>query len=109
MLSTAREHPDLLSDVLRCFLDVWNEATMIGGGFDSSGWSESSSRWWRVFSALGIKCRAPVTCWRVRERFWMLRRAGGGLEREIGLLGDFLVKWLQVFVMENSGCGEREG
>ena len=56
-----------------------------------------------------INRRVPAACWVVRERAWVLRKVGGGLERKIGLLGDFLVKWSQVFVMENSGCGEREG
>ena len=56
-----------------------------------------------------INRRIPAACWIVGERFWMLRRADEGLEREIGLLDDFLVKWSQVFVVEVLACGEDEG
>ena len=35
----------------------------------------------------------------------MLRRAGKRLERKIGLSGDFLAEWSQVFEVKVSGCG----
>ena len=46
-----------------------------------------------MFSAFWIKRWAPVICWRVRERVWVLKRAGKRLERKIEVSGDFLAKW----------------
>ena len=59
--------------------------------------------------ALWISWKAPVTCWRVREHFWMFRWVSGGLEKKIEVSGDLLAEWSQVFVVEVSDCGEREG
>ena len=50
-----------------------------------------------------------VTCWRVREWFWMLRKLGKGLEKKrvAGLI--FWKRKVEVFAVDGSGCGELSG
>ena len=83
--STARECPDLLNEVLQSFLDARSKASTTGAKTGFSGWTEGSRRRRRMFSALGIKWRAPVTCWLLAERARVLKKAGGGLEGKIGI------------------------
>ena len=47
--------------------------------------------------------------WMTGEGFWMLGRAGGGLEKKIGCWVDFGQKMLQVFEVEGLACGELVG
>ena len=88
-LSTARGCRDPLSDVLRCFLDVWNEVLQPGGENCFSGCSRSSRRWVKVSATFWINRRVPAACGIVGERFWKLKMAGGGLETKYDRRVDF--------------------
>ena len=60
-----------------------------------------------VSITLRIDWKVSASFWRVRECFWMLKRARKGLEKKFGRWVIFWKKWVEVFVVMDSICGER--
>ena len=81
----AREGWNLLSGILRSFLNAWSKLLQPGAKDGFCGCSVGRWRWGEVFTILWINWKMPVTCWRLGEGVWMLGRAGGGLWWKIGI------------------------
>ena len=85
----AREGWNLLSEVLQSFSNVWSGASTAGAINGFSGFTAGHRRWGEMFTVLWINWRVPVSFWGLGEGFWMLGKAGGGLEKKIGRWVDF--------------------
>ena len=82
--SVARGRLELLCGVLQSLLNGWKVASTIGARNSTFGCTGGRLRWGEVSAALRIDWRVPASFWLLGECVWMLRRAGGGLEKRIG-------------------------
>ena len=84
------DHPDLLSAILQSFLGSWNGASTTGRRNGCFGFTASRLRWRELYAALWFNWRSPASFWGLGEGLWILRRAGGGLEKKMaaGLILD---------------------
>ena len=70
------------------------------------GFTVGRLRWGELYAALRINWKVPASFWLLSEGLWILRRAGGGLEKKMAADRIFLQNWVQVFAVEGLVCGE---
>ena len=101
----ACEGLERLHELLRCSLNVWNEAPKTGGRIGSFGFSHGRLRRGEMFTVLCLNWKVPASFWLLGEGVGMLRWGRGGLRWKIGAGRVFWQEVLQVFEVMGSGCG----